>query len=75
MNVNCKQCGRKVPREGKTRRDYLPGRFTYTARYPNPRAGMPAVSTHMCALDPDGLFCTMRCAVRYAVNAVKKGTP
>lgn len=73
MNVYCKFCGAKVPRYGSTNRVYHTGTQTITTE-PQPRAGQPHVSTWMSAVDPDGLFCTLRCAALYGLRAAK-GAP
>lgn len=67
MITACIQCGRRVPRWGAVARTYTVGTKGYTL-VPNPRAGQPRVSSHMSVLDPCGMFCTMRCAVVYAVR-------
>ncbi len=67
----CAYCGGKVPRHGPRIRDYFSGRNEYGPWYANPNAGQPNVSSSMGAIDPDGIFCTMRCAARYAVRAAK----
>ena len=38
-----------------------------------PRLDMPTRSHSISAMDPDGFFCTLRCAARYGVRAALDG--
>lgn len=66
----CHYCGKPVPVHGAIERRYNTATRVYT-RTPNPLAGKPRVSSSMSAIDPTGLFCTLRCAARYGVRAAK----
>jgi hypothetical protein len=73
VNVKCRWCSKVVPRHGKMTRDFNLSTLTWGQWYPNPQAGEPNVSISMGAIDPLGLFCTMRCAARCAVYRISGG--
>jgi hypothetical protein len=66
----CLQCGKPIPRYAG---DYyypdIPGAA------PARRVGRRMGSTDMLIIDPDDLFCTLRCAARYGVAAARKVKP
>jgi hypothetical protein len=65
----CVMCGGAVPQHGEWKRDYQSGTNTFGPKYRNEKHGQPNVSSDMTAIDPTGLFCTMRCAAKYGVFA------
>lgn len=68
----CRFCASPVRVRPATVRRYN-GATGQHYREPNPLAGRydRGGATRMGALDPRGYFCTMECAVRYAVLAVR----
>jgi len=72
MNITCMYCKKPLRREAETMREPIPGTaYLKYRRVPNPRAKMPRVSVSMGAIDPEGLFCTMRCAARFGVDCAR----
>lgn len=72
MNKTCYWCGNKIPREGAQTKQWVSGsNFTKWNWVDNPTAGKPTVSLSMRHIDPEGLFCRMRCAAEYGIAAAK----